>query len=83
MAFNPKNLSVLAYANSYTLWHYRTEDGLLALTQPSYFDPADHMLRVGDMMMVNASVESDAPVSDMLSVASNKKSRVTVASLIR
>lgn len=26
MAYNAKNLSVLAYANGFTLWHYTTTD---------------------------------------------------------
>ena len=26
MSMNSKNLSVLAYANGFTLWHYKTED---------------------------------------------------------
>ena len=26
MAFNPRELSVLAYANGFTLWHYRIEE---------------------------------------------------------
>ena len=26
MSMNSKNLSVLAYSNGFTLWHYKTED---------------------------------------------------------
>ena len=28
MAFQPRNWSVIAYANGFTLWHYKTEDYL-------------------------------------------------------
>ena len=38
MAFLARELSVLAYANGFTLWHYRTSaDDLLT---PGYFDSA-------------------------------------------
>ena len=39
MAFQNKNLSVLAYANGFTLWHYTTDDDIYAIMQDSsYFD---------------------------------------------
>ena len=52
MAFQTKDLSVLAYANGFTLWHYTTADPAVALTKagPGYFDPAHAMLRVGDII---------------------------------
>ena len=33
MAFQTKDLSVLAYANGFTLWHYTTADPAVALTK--------------------------------------------------
>ena len=33
MAFQTKDLSVLAYANGFTLWHYTTADPAVALTR--------------------------------------------------
>ena len=36
--YDPKNLSVLAYANSFTLWHYVTDDE--AITSEGYFNRA-------------------------------------------
>ncbi len=52
MAFQTKDLSVLAYANGFTLWHYTTADPAVALTKagPGYFDPANAMLRAGDIV---------------------------------
>jgi hypothetical protein len=55
MAFNPRDLSVLAYANGFTLWLYKTRDRLLDLDENSYFDPAAELLAHGDMIMVTAS----------------------------
>ncbi len=31
MAYDPKRLSVLAYANGFTLWHYLTNDSATAV----------------------------------------------------
>jgi hypothetical protein len=62
MAFNARELSVLAYANGFTLWHYRTADPSGALTEagvaPSpavsgYFAAAGELLRPGDQIIVN------------------------------
>ena len=54
MAFKSRELSVLAYANGFTLWHYRTEDALEAVAGTAgYFDSACDMLRGGDQIIVN------------------------------
>jgi hypothetical protein len=61
MAFDPRELSVLAYANGFTLWHYRTRDGRADLTQGDrpaqpdggYFAAANELLRRGDQIVVN------------------------------
>ena len=53
MAFLARELSVLAYANGFTLWHYRTTaDDLLT---PGYFDSAQELLREGDQIIANTS----------------------------
>ena len=58
MAFAARELSVLAYANGFTLWHYRTTaDDLLA---SGYFDSADEVLRAGDQIIANTG--QDAPL---------------------
>ena len=54
MAFAIQNLSVLAYANGFTLWHYkaaRDEDALVG--SPGFFCDAGDMLNAGDMVMVS------------------------------
>jgi len=56
MAFALQNLSVLAYASGFTLWHYKAStDDQGHVGQPGYFDDAGDMLAGGDMMMVSAS----------------------------
>jgi hypothetical protein len=55
MAYKPGSLSVLAYANDFTLWHYGTEDSTdEVLFAPGYFNPVVDMLRAGDMIIMNA-----------------------------
>jgi hypothetical protein len=54
MSFAIRNLSVLAYAQGFTLWHYKAVASSLAETASSgFFDGASDMLAPGDMMMVS------------------------------
>ncbi len=54
MAFSVRNLSVLAYANGFTLWLYKSVEEQAAITGPGFFDDAGDMLAGGDMVMVSA-----------------------------
>ncbi|HJQ87790.1 MAG TPA: hypothetical protein VJ820_10085, partial [Propionibacteriaceae bacterium] len=62
MAYSPKNLSALAYANGFTLWHYKTPDLAADVGSAGYFNDAASMLRVGDFVFANvntgATIES-------------------------
>jgi len=56
MVFAIRNLSVLAYANGFTLWHYKAgKDRLETVARPNFFADAADMLAVGDMIMVSAA----------------------------
>ena len=56
MAFSIRNLSVLAYANGFTLWHYKSGvDRLHEVGQAGFFSDAEDMLAHGDIMMVSAA----------------------------
>ena len=56
MAFSIRSLSVLAYANGFTLWHYKTgADPLDAVRRSGFFADAADMLASGDIMMVSAN----------------------------
>ncbi len=59
MSFSARELSVLAYANGFTLWHYRTADDLAALLagDGSYFAAADELLRPGDQILLSLERE--------------------------
>ncbi|MBV9251994.1 MAG: hypothetical protein JO227_22475 [Acetobacteraceae bacterium] len=56
MAFAIRNLSVLAYANGFTLWHYKAgADRLEAASETGFFSDAADMLVCGDIMMISAA----------------------------
>ena len=56
MAFMIRNLSVLAYSNGFTLWHYKAGQERLDKTMANmYFTDADDMLAEGDIIMISAS----------------------------
>jgi hypothetical protein len=56
MAFAVRNLSVLAYANGFTLWHYKAGVDILETAgQPGFFSTASDMLTAGDILMISAA----------------------------
>jgi hypothetical protein len=76
MAFLARELSVLAYANGFTLWHYRTAtDDLLAT---GYFDSAQELLREGDQIIANTA-HGNAPAIVNLVVTRVDDSNVALA----
>jgi hypothetical protein len=53
--FQPSNLSVLAYAQGFTLWHYRAPAMRLGtVAVEGFLEPAADMLASGDMVLVSA-----------------------------
>lgn len=75
MAYTSSNLSVLAYANNFTLWHYTTSDQ--AVTSGGYFNSAASMLRVGDFIIANVDTDG-IPQNDFYIVSGNTGSAVTI-----
>lgn len=56
MAFAIRDLSVLAYANGFTLWHYKAGKASLdRVAAPGFFAEAADMMAAGDMVMVSAA----------------------------
>jgi ketopantoate hydroxymethyltransferase len=56
MVFAVRNLSVLAYANGFTLWHYKAgKERLEAVSRANFFADAADMLMVGDLVMISAA----------------------------
>ena len=47
MAFQNKNLSVIAYANGFTLWHYAANETLATITASGYFNIVKTLMNTG------------------------------------
>ena len=75
MAYTSSDLSVLAYANNFTLWHYVTTDN--AVTGAGYFNNAADMLRVNDLVLVNIDTDG-TPSTKFYIVTGNDGSSVTI-----
>ena len=55
MDFAIRNLSVLAYAQGFTLWHYRAGAVRLdRVAEAGFFNDAADMFAAGDMVLVSA-----------------------------
>jgi hypothetical protein len=80
MAYRSKDLSALAYANGFTLWHYRTADSAAEVDNAGYFNGASRMLRVGDFIMLSAGADG-APSYGLAVVAANANGDVDVTNL--
>jgi hypothetical protein len=76
MAFTASDLSVLAYANNFTLWHYVTADD--AITTTGYLNKAADMLRVNDLIIANVDTDG-TPATTFYVVTANSGSAVTIA----
>lgn len=76
MSLSLSDLSVLAYANNFTLWHYTTTDD--SITTANYFDNAADMLNVNDLVIANVDTDG-TPVTDFFIVTDITSGAVTVA----
>lgn len=80
MAYASKDLSVLAYANGFTLWHYTTVDLATDVDTAGYFNTAADMLNVGDIIVANTDTDG-TPTSGFFLVNSNASGVVDVADM--
>lgn len=80
MAYQSRDLSVIAYANGFTLWHYATTDAATVVDTSGYFNEAADMLRVGDMILGNTDTDGTL-ASGILHVSSNNGTVVDVDNL--
>lgn len=76
MSFKSSNLSVLAYANGFTLWHYATADDSVATA--GYFDTASDLLRDNDLIIANVDTDG-TPDTVFYTVSASSSSGVTVS----
>jgi hypothetical protein len=52
--FAIRQLSVLQYANGFTMWHYKSEDPIAHTWVAGYFNDATDMMSPGDMIAISA-----------------------------
>ena len=76
MSYTSNDLSVLAYANNFTLWHYTTTDA--DVTVSDYFNGASDMLRVNDLIITSLDTDG-TPSTVFYIVTSNTGGAVTVS----
>ena len=77
MAYSSGNLSVIADANGFTLWHYVTTDAIAVINTEAYFTgEAVNMLKVNDLILV---VDSSTPTMNWCIVLSNDGTTVDVS----
>lgn len=77
MAFDNTNLSVLAYANNFTLWHYASVDNAATITGAGYFNNAADMMRVNDLLVINIDT-AGTPSTKFYIVTGNSGGAVSI-----
>ena len=76
MSLQLSDLSVLAYANIFTLWHYTTEDS--SVTTSDYLNNAADMMNVNDLIIANVDTDG-TPATVFYIVTDITSGVVTVA----
>ena len=52
MAYKNMDMSVLAYASGFTIWHYKTQDPYEKIEEPNYFNEINDLIRTGDVIYI-------------------------------
>lgn len=73
MAFENRNMSVIAYANGFTLWHYKCDEPLSEIMKPDFFAPIWTLYALGDIIIINAD---DSTCMRKIAVLDNGKVRL-------
>jgi hypothetical protein len=72
------DLSVLAYANNFTQWHYKTTDE--SVLTMGYFNKSSNMMNVNDIIIANVNIE-DRPDTAFYSVTDITSGVVTITKI--
>ena len=77
MAYSSGNLSVIADANGFTMWHNVTTDAIAAVNTAAYFTgDAVNMLKINDLILV---VDSNTPTMNWCIVVENNGTVVDIS----
>ena len=57
MAYKNKNMSVIAYANGFTLWQYKTDDSIDIIDENLGYFPKSivNLMAMGDMIFISSN----------------------------
>ena len=55
--FEIRDLSILNYARGFTLWHYKSQESLETNLQIGFFQNAEDMFVVGDMILISTPTQ--------------------------
>lgn len=55
MTFRNMRLSVIGYANGFTLWHYEADEPIETVLQDGYFNVIDSLVHDGDVVYIVAA----------------------------
>ena len=80
MAFKSQDLSVIAYANGFTMWHYSSIDIAGDIDNAGYFNEAASMLRIGDVIFINSDMDN-VTATGIATVNQNQNDTVDVANI--
>jgi hypothetical protein len=82
MAVDSKNLSVLAYSNGFTLWHYKAAEACAEdIEADGYFNKVGNIFNGGDVLFVSFGGGSAASTL-IYSVVSASSSNVVVGAML-
>lgn len=82
MAFKNQDLSVIAYANGFTLWSYKTTDTMTATKTAGYFDQITSFAREGDMILTVCSSSKSSNVA-ILYISKLSSNTVSVSDIVK
>ena len=78
-AINMSDLSVLAYANGFTLWHYTTPHTAAEVEGTDYFANASDLLRVNDLIITTVDNDGTPGMKFYIIATNDNVSGVTVS----
>lgn len=70
--YQNQSLSVLAYADSFTLWLYKFDGEFELVFEQDYFNEASDMLRAGDLIIANSTSKKLSKLINVAEVTENK-----------
>lgn len=81
MSFDSKDLSVLAYSNGFTLWHYRCRGIFADAEAAGFFDGAANIFNPGDLLFTSADSGGGARSTSIYCVASVDGGRIGIGKI--